>query len=192
MSRFTPGASSGNSCGKKNLAEIRTSSPCLIAEQRGIRCGLRRAAAPGVDRVPRPGCGCIDAARCVGVDERLLCLHRTATAQSKHSNRSHSSGSARRTRSDPGWDAAWLPGGTRMNQETHQKVKATHLKRNAYLYIRQSTPRQVIENTESTKYHGTVIAARSMQQDFGICCGRGSYQISHCERFDNSLHSRQL
>ena len=38
-----------------------------------------------------------------------------------------------------------------MTEETHQKVKATHLKRNAYLYIRQSTPRQVIENTESTK-----------------------------------------
>jgi hypothetical protein len=40
-----------------------------------------------------------------------------------------------------------------MTEETHQKVKATHLKRNAYLYIRQSTPRQVIENTESTKRH---------------------------------------
>ena len=39
----------------------------------------------------------------------------------------------------------------RMTEETHQKAKATHLKRNAYLYIRQSTPRQVIENTESTK-----------------------------------------
>ena len=38
-----------------------------------------------------------------------------------------------------------------MTEETHQKVKATHLKRNAYLYIRQSTIRQVIENTESTK-----------------------------------------
>jgi len=38
-----------------------------------------------------------------------------------------------------------------MNQETHQKVKATHLKRNAYLYIRQSTLRQVFENSESTK-----------------------------------------
>ena len=38
-----------------------------------------------------------------------------------------------------------------MTEETHQKVKATHLKRNAYLYIRQSTLRQVIENTESTK-----------------------------------------
>ena len=32
-----------------------------------------------------------------------------------------------------------------------QKVNAAHLKRNAYLYIRQSTPRQVLENAESTK-----------------------------------------
>jgi DNA invertase Pin-like site-specific DNA recombinase len=35
--------------------------------------------------------------------------------------------------------------------EAHPKVNADHLKRNAYLYIRQSTLRQVIENTESTK-----------------------------------------
>lgn len=33
----------------------------------------------------------------------------------------------------------------------HQKVHAGHLKRNAYLYVRQSTLRQVFENTESTK-----------------------------------------
>jgi len=32
-----------------------------------------------------------------------------------------------------------------------QKVNASHLKRNAYLYVRQSTPRQVLENSESTK-----------------------------------------
>lgn len=38
-----------------------------------------------------------------------------------------------------------------MTQETHQKVKAAHLKRNAYLYIRQSTLRQVFENSESTR-----------------------------------------
>jgi len=31
------------------------------------------------------------------------------------------------------------------------KVNAGHLKRSAYLYIRQSTPRQVLENTESAK-----------------------------------------
>jgi len=38
-----------------------------------------------------------------------------------------------------------------MRSDAHQKVKPTHLKRAAYLYIRQSTIRQVFENTESTK-----------------------------------------
>ena len=32
-----------------------------------------------------------------------------------------------------------------------QKVKPEHLKRDAYLYVRKSTPRQVLENQESTK-----------------------------------------
>lgn len=32
----------------------------------------------------------------------------------------------------------------------HEKVRATHLQRDAYLYIRQSTVRQVFENAEST------------------------------------------
>ncbi len=36
-----------------------------------------------------------------------------------------------------------------MNGESHQKVTATHLARDAYLYVRQSTLRQVLENTES-------------------------------------------
>ncbi len=35
--------------------------------------------------------------------------------------------------------------------DVHQKVAARHLKRNAYLYVRQSTLRQVFENTESTE-----------------------------------------
>ena len=38
-----------------------------------------------------------------------------------------------------------------MTHDTHQKVNSIHLKRTAYLYIRQSTLRQVFENTESTK-----------------------------------------
>src|SRR5260370_36392754 len=38
-----------------------------------------------------------------------------------------------------------------MRADAHQKVTAGHLKRNAYLYVRQSTIRQVFENTESTK-----------------------------------------
>lgn len=33
----------------------------------------------------------------------------------------------------------------------HEKVTASHLKRNAYLYVRQSTLRQVVENQESTR-----------------------------------------
>jgi DNA invertase Pin-like site-specific DNA recombinase len=38
-----------------------------------------------------------------------------------------------------------------MSSEAHQKVTASHLRRNAYLYVRQSTMRQVLENTESTQ-----------------------------------------
>jgi len=38
-----------------------------------------------------------------------------------------------------------------MMNDAHQKVRASHLRRNAYLYVRQSTLRQVFENTESTK-----------------------------------------
>jgi DNA invertase Pin-like site-specific DNA recombinase len=38
-----------------------------------------------------------------------------------------------------------------MSSEAHQKVSAGHLRRNAYLYVRQSTMRQVFENTESTQ-----------------------------------------
>ena len=37
-----------------------------------------------------------------------------------------------------------------MSGEAPQKVTASHLKRSAYLYVRQSTMRQVFENTEST------------------------------------------
>lgn len=37
-----------------------------------------------------------------------------------------------------------------LSSDAHQKVTAHHLKRSAYLYIRQSTLRQVLENTEST------------------------------------------
>ncbi|MGZ3602599.1 MAG: recombinase family protein, partial [Ktedonobacterales bacterium] len=38
-----------------------------------------------------------------------------------------------------------------MNREQHQKVTPHHLQRAALLYVRQSTMRQVFENTESTK-----------------------------------------
>ena len=38
-----------------------------------------------------------------------------------------------------------------MIRPIHQKVTASHLRRDAYLYVRQSTVRQVFENTESTR-----------------------------------------
>jgi len=38
-----------------------------------------------------------------------------------------------------------------MSAPATQKVTAEHLKRRAFLYVRQSTGRQVIENTESTQ-----------------------------------------
>ena len=38
-----------------------------------------------------------------------------------------------------------------MSTERHQKVTAGHLARRAFVYVRQSTVRQVFENTESTK-----------------------------------------
>ena len=38
-----------------------------------------------------------------------------------------------------------------MASEVNQKIRPIHVQRNAYLYIRQSTLRQVFENTESTK-----------------------------------------
>jgi DNA invertase Pin-like site-specific DNA recombinase len=38
-----------------------------------------------------------------------------------------------------------------MSADAHPKVTAGHLARSAYLYVRQSTVRQVFENTESTQ-----------------------------------------
>src|SRR3984957_20682927 len=43
------------------------------------------------------------------------------------------------------------PAGGVMNLEARHKITAAHLSRQAYLYVRQSTLRQVLENTESTK-----------------------------------------
>ena len=38
-----------------------------------------------------------------------------------------------------------------INDTLHQKVQAEHLKRDAYLYVRQSSLHQVFHNTESTR-----------------------------------------
>ena len=38
-----------------------------------------------------------------------------------------------------------------MSTDNPQKISAEHLRRDAFLYVRQSSLRQVFENTESTK-----------------------------------------
>src|ERR1700674_6084366 len=38
-----------------------------------------------------------------------------------------------------------------MSIDVHQKISADHLRRDAFLYVRQSSLRQVFENAESTK-----------------------------------------
>ena len=48
-----------------------------------------------------------------------------------------------------------------MNGESHQKITTEHLSRVAYLYVRQSTLRQVVENTESTQRQYALASARS-------------------------------
>ena len=53
------------------------------------------------------------------------------------------------------------------------KITPQHLEHDAYLYIRQSTPRQVLENTESTQRQvclagsrgGTGVATRAHSRD---------------------------
>src|SRR5438093_7107651 len=51
----------------------------------------------------------------------------------------------------PGWAWRGSRGGELMTSQAHPKVPAHHLQRSAYLYVRQSTVRQVFENTESTQ-----------------------------------------
>ena len=49
------------------------------------------------------------------------------------------------------FSTAGIFGGYGMNDVQHPKVAADHLRRDAYLYVRQTTIRQVFENTESTR-----------------------------------------
>src|SRR5881296_2759627 len=51
----------------------------------------------------------------------------------------------------PAWAWRGSRGGELMTSQAHPKVTAHHLQRSAYLYVRQSTVRQVFENTESTQ-----------------------------------------
>lgn len=74
-----------------------------------------------------------------------------------------------------------------MNADMHQKVNADHLKRDAYLYIRQSTLRQVVENTESTKRQyalrqSAVALGWPMERIIVIDCDLGQSGASAADR----------
>src|SRR5260370_8305326 len=78
-------------------------------------------------------------------------LCRTECTSAASNARSRSDGSTNADRYAAGRNhSRSSTGGNLMTAYSHEKVNAGHLKRNAYLYIRQSTLRQVLENTEST------------------------------------------
>src|SRR5207253_5961147 len=93
-----------------------------------------------------PGNGGMDAGMLLG------CLHhsRQRAPVSDH-HRSFTGRASRRNRPGTGSNGSQTSyGGSFMSIETNPKVTANQLKRDAFLYIRQSTPRQVLEHTEST------------------------------------------
>ena len=74
-----------------------------------------------------------------------------------------------------------------MNQEVHQKIQAEHLSRNAFLYVRQSTLRQVRENVESAqRQYGlrerALALGWSLDQIVVIDCDQGQSGSSAIER----------
>jgi DNA invertase Pin-like site-specific DNA recombinase len=74
-----------------------------------------------------------------------------------------------------------------MNHETSQKVQAEHLNREAFLYVRQSTMRQVRENLESTQRqyglkHRALALGWSVEQVVVIDCDQGQSGGSAVER----------
>jgi DNA invertase Pin-like site-specific DNA recombinase len=74
-----------------------------------------------------------------------------------------------------------------MQTTNHSKVTAAHLGRKAYLYIRQSTLRQVVENTESTKRQyalrqRAIALGWSDEQIIVIDQDLGKSAAAHCDR----------
>ena len=126
---------------------------------RPVRGGVRESAAPRarghshwqpLRTAPSPSrrAGCLGIALC-----DFHCRARAGRGSSA------AWGSAQRVRRDPRQrragpgehGLAWPGRDDFMSMEAQQKVSASHLKRSAYLYVRQSTMRQVLENTESTQ-----------------------------------------
>jgi len=54
-----------------------------------------------------------------------------------------------------------------MSYDTQSKVQARHLKRSAFLYVRQSSLRQVFENSESTEGNVSMICVSEPSHSAG-------------------------
>ena len=83
-----------------------------------------------------------------------------------------------------------------MNRDRHQKVSASHLQRDAYLYVRQSTLRQVLENTESTQRQyalrqQAVALGWPIERVIVIDSDQGQKIVYVVDR-DNKVHSRPI
>src|SRR5262249_40891941 len=157
-SRFIPAASSGPWSGaEKRGSGRRVGQPAYFRQRhdRGLRSAARpgHRRRPGADHSPRPGP--VLALRSGSLDDRLApaggCLVEPTAwplvraAGDHFSARSGAGGRANRDGPELAEEVSAV------NIEQHQKGTAGHLKREAYLYVRQSTLRQVFENTESTK-----------------------------------------
>src|SRR5580704_9989539 len=150
--RSIRGAFSGACCGKKNDLET-------AIHGRQFRCAaVFLRGSPGTGAVWRSGTrACpVSASRHVRMDGSLSpvhrgrCCHRTCRGDRQPSTAAarHAIGDRRPSGRN---GSGKTMGGNPMNHDAHQKVKPSHLKRNAYLYVRQSSLRQVLENTESTQ-----------------------------------------
>src|SRR5215831_5747533 len=132
----------------------------LFAQRHGPSgsCHPLRAAAPpcanGHNQQHQRGSRCVVTSRISSLDPSLFVQHSIASEGSRPAasyRRSFACRCALSSRHHSGGHPSILPTGGHFMTTDVQKVTAAHLKRNAYLYIRQSTPRQVLENVESTK-----------------------------------------
>src|SRR6266404_1156508 len=156
-SRCIRAASSGSCAVKKNCSDLLSGEPRFC--QRFAHSRLRKLAASGARRLgrrkPRTGFDLVVEPWNAGVDASVYAvfsnrprktrgLHEPGGTPSLRCTCGSGCGAGRNV-------AATLEEDDLMSSDTHQKVTASHLKRDAYLYVRQSTLRQVFENTESTK-----------------------------------------
>ena len=156
--RCIPAASNAHLNGRKKRGASRPPSTAIRSTDRTVvplDAAVRGGAPPsdGGPRRRRLGTGPGNAPGNDGMDACMAGGRRTTTAYRNHNTPFPSLRLVRPDHVGHGRHDPLSPttGDLRMNSENHQKVAADHLRRNAYLYVRQSTLRQVLENTESTQ-----------------------------------------